>query len=400
MKLMWRVARWEFMRYFKWKQEIVGLAIMLALGVAIGVGGGMIEAAKRSKEFTVAVIDEVGLAPRVADDGQLTLQFVAPQQLEWTREQVGLGQLDGLVVLRELDRAQVLVNKEPNWRDELEDALDAARRARLLEADGISDERYERWTAPVALDLEYHQQGDAPTTGAERIAAGVVLFMLLSAVMTCFAYFFVSITSEKQARVAEQIVSAIPTQTWIDGKILGIAGLGVKAVVTIALWLGLVAWGLYLFAPQVLADFGGVGVAQVLVALLFTLLGLLFWSAFLAGVAATIDDPNASSRSAIMFVPMLPVFLMFMTLDSPDNAAVTFMSWFPVTSMSAMPVRVLLAEAAWWEVAGSALLLAATAWIMRRYASRVFRAAMFLYGKEPSWREVLRWARDPDTASF
>jgi ABC-2 type transport system permease protein len=238
--------------------------------------------------------------------------------------------------------------------------------------------------------LRYHEQGEAPATRGERLLVIGFLILLMSAVFTCFAYFFTSITSEKQARVTEQIVSAIPMQTWMDGKLLGISLLGIKSMLTLSLWAGLVAFGVHVFAPEQLAKLGGIGVDKLLVGLCFILLGLAFWNSFLAGVAATIDDPNNSTRSALMFIPSIPSFLAFPMLDHADNAAVVVMSWLPLTSMAVMPVRYALTEVALWEVLGAALLLLWCVHLMRRYASRIFRAGMFLYGKEPSWREM--WA--------
>jgi ABC-2 type transport system permease protein len=40
-----------------------------------------------------------------------------------------------------------------------------------------------------------------------------------------------------------------------------------------------------------------------------TILGLLLWNAFFAAVAATLDDPNTSSRSSLVMLPTLPVVL-------------------------------------------------------------------------------------------
>jgi ABC-2 type transport system permease protein len=126
------------------------------------------------------------------------------------------------------------------------------------------------------------------------------------------------------------------------------------------------------------------------------LLGLLFWGSFLAAVAATIDDPHSSSRSSLMLVPTIPASLMFLTLDAVDHPAMWVASHLPLTSMAAMPVRALLGEVHGLEVLLSALVLAACTALMRRYASRVFRAHMLLYGKEPTWRELWRCLRSDE----
>jgi ABC-2 type transport system permease protein len=302
-----------------------------------------------------------------------------------------------LLTYTDAGRARLLVYKEPDYLDDLQEALNASRRRQERAADGVVETDWKRWHARVEIDVDYHERGQRPITGGDRLAVSGFLFLLLSGVMTCFAYFFASITSEKQARVTEQIVSAIPIQAWMDGKILGICALGLKSMLTLVLWAALAAYVTHVVAPDVLADLGGIGTTKILVGTLFVLLGLLFWGAFLAGIAATIDDPNNSTRSSVMLIPTIPTTLAFLATEHAGNAAVAAMSWIPITSMAFMPVRYALTDVAPWEVLGSAALLLTCLWWMRRFASRVFRAGMFLYGKEPSWGEILRWMRNANT---
>jgi ABC-2 type transport system permease protein len=390
------VAKWEFLRYFSWKQELIGIALMIGIGLVMGVGAAFVETAKRSEHYKVAIYDTVGLELKLPADSQITLARLDDSDLRWEREQVGLEQLDGLLTIEALDRIELLVHKDPNWKDVLQNALDEAVRARRLTAAGVTAETWEQWNAPVAITVSHHEAGRGPTTRAQRIAALAFLGMLTMAVFVCFAYFFTSITTEKQARLTEQVLSAIPTQDWIDGKILGIGLHGIKAIVTLSLWAALALYGAWLFMDdpgRLTAFLGAVRVDQIAIGFLFVLLGLTFWCAFLAGVAATIDDPNNSNKSTLMFVPTIPAMIVFPLLTHPDNWAMVLLSWFPLTSMAAMPVRALLGEVAWWEVlASAALLLLAIRW-MRGYAGRVFRACMMLYGKEPSWGQIWRYAR-------
>ena len=59
-----------------------------------------------------------------------------------------------------------------------------------------------------------------------------------------------------------------------------------------------------------------------------------------------------------------------------------------------LPARLVLTDVAWWEVPVAVLLLLAAVALLRRAAGKVFALAMLMYGKEPTWREVWRWARE------
>ena len=112
------------------------------------------------------------------------------------------------------------------------------------------------------------------------------------------------------------------------------------------------------------------------------------WNAFMAAVAATIDDPNSSQRSGLMMAPIIPVMFAILTVVNPDTGAVAFMSHLPLTSYAVMPARMVLGQVPVWEVALSLILLAATAWFFRVLAGRIFRTAMMIHGKEPSYKEM------------
>lgn len=398
--LLWTVARWEFMRYFKWKQELLMFGILILFYLLLGFGQAALTFAKQQQEHQVEVLDLAELPLIYGADGQLKLSRIDAGEEAWSREKVGLGTIDALLIVRSRDQVELIAHSEPRFLEQLQTVLNTARRDAFLADASISPAQFKDWSSKVELTLSFHEAGEKPSTTSEKILVYVLLVMLLSAVMTSFAYFFVSITSEKQARVAEQIVSAIPTQVWIDGKILGISGHGIKSVLYLLLVSGLVLAALERFAPEVLAQAGAIAPDRIVVGLAFVLLGILFWSAFMAGFAATIDDPNNSARSTVMFIPILPVMLAFFTVDLPELGVVTFLSWLPLTSMTFMPLRYALLDVPWWEAAGSFALLGAATWAMRFYAGRIFRAGMFMYGKEPSLRDMLRWLGTKETRAL
>jgi ABC-2 type transport system permease protein len=59
-----------------------------------------------------------------------------------------------------------------------------------------------------------------------------------------------------------------------------------------------------------------------------------------------------------------------------------------------MPARVAITDVPAWELVLSALLLLGGTMLARRTAGKVFAVAMLMYGKEPSWGEIRRWARE------
>jgi ABC-2 type transport system permease protein len=90
----------------------------------------------------------------------------------------------------------------------------------------------------------------------------------------------------------------------------------------------------------------------------------------------------------------VPVVVAGLLFSRADSAVAQFFGVFPLTASTVLPLRLLMAEVAWWEVPLALVLLVAAIWIFRRAAGKIFAVGMLMYGKEPSVREIWRWARE------
>ncbi len=132
----------------------------------------------------------------------------------------------------------------------------------------------------------------------------------------------------------------------------------------------------------------------VLNLVLFAMLGFGFWFTLFALIAATITDPNSSSRSSLLLLPFLPLGLTLTGMDQPDAVWMRVLALIPGLSPAAMPVRLLRGDPWAAEIVLSLALLVVMVWVFRRAAGRVFGVSMLMTGKEPSWAEVWRWLRE------
>jgi ABC-2 type transport system permease protein len=381
------VAGWELRRYFKWRDQILGLAIFLLIG---GLWYGASKLFSGDGRPVSLGLDGVELA--VEESGRLRFAR-APAGEAARREAIESGELDGILSRRPDGRFELLAAKEPRYLAELEATLgETVRRQRLAEL-GWSADDLRGLLAPPEIGLRFVDPARERRGPGEKIAAGVFAALMLMTVFTAFAYLLTGITGEKQLRVTESVVSAISPQAWIDGKLIGITAYSLVSIGNLVVGGLLVALGARLATGFTLPA-AAVRPSTLLVLTLFTALGVLLWNSFFAAVAATIDDPNTSSRSSLMMVPALPVALSLAVIRDPDSVLARFLALFPATSAPAMPVRLVLAHPGWLEIVVSAALLAASIALLRRLAGRVFEVGILLYGKEPTWREISRWARE------
>jgi ABC-2 type transport system permease protein len=143
-----------------------------------------------------------------------------------------------------------------------------------------------------------------------------------------------SVTEEKQTRIVEILVAGVPTRTLLAGKVAALTLLAFCQVTLIAIvsLIGARLAGL---------DRGLMHLLEPAIGwfLPFFALGFVMLAALWAGVgalAARQEDINAVSQPVQMAV-MLPFFAVVFLADNP--AALTVLSYFPLSAPVAMPVR-------------------------------------------------------------
>lgn len=390
------VARWEFRRYVKPKQLFWSVVITALMG-AVGFAFARLAERNSHVEATIVVVggDIVGLqASSTADtigDG-LTLVAAPASAVDSLRSQVAARELDGLLVVRAVDDAELVVARDRPWQTLVEARLMGARQAARLRSSGMTPQALAELLAPVELEVSYaSEDGGGPSRRATLLTVLAVMYGIFASA----AYMFASVTGEKQLRISEQVLATISPQTWMDGKLIGLTGVAAVSVATIGIGVLLFMGGMALARGTFALPSLGGDIGAMLLVLLFALLGFVFWLAFLGVVAATVDDPQTSTRGPLMFVPAMVTASAFLIFGNPDSLLARGLSLFPPTAPGVMPARLALTDVPLLEVIASLILLVAGVALMRRAAGKVVSIGMLLYGKEPSWAEVRRWIREP-----
>jgi ABC-2 type transport system permease protein len=391
-----RIARWEFNRFVKWRQQAYGILIMLVVG---GISGGLGKMAKeaRGKPSRVAVIgsEKLGFAmPPVDGVTWVPNQYSSEPQ---ARAAITADSVAGALVVDGPGAAHLVLRKRSAWSASVGRAMTAAQQAALYTSLPLDAAQRTAMSTPFAVDVSTITLRNGTSDSATRLFTGIILFFGVLVLFNGFASLFAGITGEKQQRITEQIIAMVSPQTWMDGKILGLVGAALVGTLLFA------ATGLAV-AKVLPALLGSSPITMtapsdplsLLIVLLVTVLGVGMWFSFMAAIAATIDDPNSSPRSAMLLIPVLPMGLAFTLLSRPDTWLAQLLAVFPLTSMAVLPVRLLMTSVPWWEPVLAVLLLAAATWTFRRAAGKIFAIGILMHGKEPSLRETWRWLRETE----
>jgi ABC-2 type transport system permease protein len=392
LRLKLAVAAWEFRRFYKLRDQLLSLVLAM-VGGAFGFGVQHF-VAKATGPVRVAVLHADRLPGVVLPkESRIELRPHDESEEQKLRDAVGVKELDGLLVIRSLDKVDLLVLKDPVWLNELHAALSEARAKAKLQAADVSPQLLKEARQAMPLSLVYHEAGAQAASRAEKVAAGIFIALTCLGVFLGMASFFTGITGEKQLRVTEQVVAAISPQTWVDGKLLGLTAAAFGTLLTYGGALALFFCLLKLSGMDFPIPWTAIRPDKLMYFLVLAVLGIFFWNCVFAAIAVTINDPNSSTRSSLMFLPMMFVGMGFPGLAKPDAPVMRALAVMPGTSPTVMTARLVLSDVAGWEAVTAVLLLVLAILVLRRIAGKVFAAGILMTGKELSWAEAWRALR-------
>lgn len=312
--------------------------------------------------------------PPTLPDALIDVGGLPPAAITWVAAEpdVDLGRL-----LRDGDVDAVLVGDDPaalrlvglhEVAPELSSLITAAANelqvAQEAAADGLSPAQVSALTQPVppVLDLvEPRREG----TVAPELLILAFAFLFYVSVLTFGMSIAQSVAEEKQSRVVELLVAAMPVRWLLAGKVVGttIMALAQVLVVVGAGAVGAVVVGQRAFLGQLL---GASGWFVAFFLLGFVLLACLW--AVGGSLAARVED--LSSTTALMQI--LVVAALFAAILPIDDSVRAVLSYVPFTAPLLMPARVVLGTADAWEPYVSAAGVALTAVVLVRLSSRLY----------------------------
>jgi ABC-2 type transport system permease protein len=214
-------------------------------------------------------------------------------------------------------------------------------------------------------------------------------------VMTVVLFFGISVfgqmvltgvLEEKASRVVEVLLARIPPRVLLAGKIAGIGLLGLAQIGVTALA------ALAAIAAVHSVDVPAVRGSVLAWALVWFVLGYTLYATIygaLGSLGSRVEDAQAVA-GPVMIVMALAYFASFTTIGQPGSDFARAISYFPLTAPMAMPGRIAMGAAAWWEpVIAAMITLAATAGLVQ-LAGRVYTRAILHSGPALSLREVWR----------
>ena len=389
---------------------IVMLALMIAPTLFMFLG--------KSEQKTVLVVDNTGqLAQRLQGNEEIrfvtsTLPVDSLRADEDNEAILVIGSnaiQDPSKSISLLTRSSVSMMTDSYISGQLKTAIEDAR----LEEYNIPDIRQilDKVEADVSLStIRIDKEEDTETSTAASYVLSMVLDMLLYMVILIYGQqVMTSIIEEKNNRVLEIVVSSAKPFQLMLGKV---SGVGLVAITQILIWAALIGIGLGIAAPfltpENLGDEApveltaainqfmdpGFLVTILVCTVLFFIGGFLFYASIYAAIGSAVSNvQDASQLSSIATLPVIIGIIGSMAMiNDPNSVFAIWISMIPFTSPMAMMARLPYGVPG-WEIVVSLLILYVSFVFMIWLCGKIYRVGIFMYGKKPTLKEMLRWAR-------
>ena len=412
------IIKREYLERVRRKSFIITTLLMPLFLVIMMVLPGLIMVFSGPEEKTIAVVDASGvIAPTLHGGDEITFKTISADvsvdSIKKLEDYDAVLYISGNIV-NNPNEVQLFTRSAPSMATEqfisgqLEDAIRSIRK-KNFDIPNI-DEILERIDVDVSLttyriDSEEEKETSSVVAYFIALAAAMILYMFIliygQMVMT-------SIIEEKNNRVLEVVVSSVKPQTLMLGKVLGI---GCVAVTQIVIWGALVGcfsrWIMPLFSgaaaadaePELSAAFSLLTDTGYLLSLfgyitIFLMAGYLLYSSIFAAIGSSVDNiQDASQLTSIATVPIIIGIMVSMAaMQDPNSALAFWCSMIPFTSPIVMISRIPFGIPA-WQIWLSMVILVATFLFMIWVTAKIYRVGIFMYGKKPKIKDLIRWAR-------
>lgn len=220
----------------------------------------------------------------------------------------------------------------------------------------------------------------------DETAALAMSALMLVVIATYGGLVLSGVVEEKSSRVVEVLLARIPARTLLAGKVAGIGLLGLAqvAVTAVAALIAISAVGSF--------DIPAVRGTVLAWLVVWFLLGYVLYAMMYGSLGALASRPEdaqsvAGPAMAVMIVSYLAAFF---TVRQPFSGLARAISFIPTSAPIAMPNRIAMGAAAWWEPPVAVLVALATIAAMVVFAGRVYERAILHSGPVLGLREVLR----------
>lgn len=432
------VIQREYITRVKKKSFIILTLLMPFLMVAMSLLPLWLATINESGVKNVVVIDNTGMyAPLLKSTDRYEFQVIDAPDREAAESNLGKDVFAILQITDDLNKRPKAVSilSEKQAPMELQSMIERALNEK------VTQQRLDELTVNSQIDSEAIAQvrsiikeGGSVSLKTMRMSSdgnvaesSTTMATIIGMVFTILIYMFIlmygsmvmqSVLEEKKSRIVEVMVSSVKPVKLLTGKIIGV---GLVGITQLAVW-GILAGALFsimsLFITMpdqsTTAMMAGAGqsisneeIAKAMenimsvnwieigfYFLIFFIGGYILYASIFAMFASGVDSDEDVSQFTFP-VTLIIIFAFFAgiySIENPDGPLAFWASLIPFSSPIVMMVRIPFGIPLWEKLLSVALLFG-TFIIISRFAAKIYRVGILMYGKKVTIKEMFKWAR-------
>lgn len=399
--------------------------IFVAVAALIGYLGSM-----KSDTKHIGIHDETGLfVNEFKSDESFKYHNVSKVDLKILKDSISQANYEGILYipsksnLKEYENGIEYISEDSpslGFISEVESILTDRLTRQSLSTKGVDTLVLDASKIDVTMHLT-KASGEETVKGLNEIKVGIGSIFGYLIMMFIIIYgnmVMRSVIEEKTNRIIEIIVSSIKPIQLMMGKIIGTTLAGILQFViwaivgVVLLFIANSVLGLNTTNPTTevaLQQAGKFADIQLyfteimklpLLSLAFYFIiyfigGYFLYSSLYAAIGAAVD--NETDTQQFMFPVIMPLMLgvyigFFTVMNDPHGTVATIFSMIPFTSPIVMLMRIPFGVP-FYQIALSIALLFITFIGIVWVASKIYRVGILMYGKKPTWKELLKWLK-------
>lgn len=145
--------------------------------------------------------------------------------------------------------------------------------------------------------------------------------------------------------------------------------------------------------------FTSINVPLIVICFIFYLLGgFFFYSSLYAAIGSAVNEDMREAQSLSFPITMLVIIsiaMMSAAMKDPSGPLAVWGSIIPFSSPIIMMARIpfgVPGTVPWWQLGVSMATLILGFIFTTWFAGKIYRTGILMYGKKPSWKEMMKWA--------
>ncbi|ALJ04407.1 ABC transporter permease [Pseudalgibacter alginicilyticus] len=430
------IIKREYLTKVKNKSFIVMTFLSPMIMIALITFVAYLSQLNNDKQRTISVLDESGIMEDLFEStSSTTYHILKNTSLETAKTIVSSTSGYGLLHIEKQEYISDISKNIKFYSDDppslsvlsgLESKIESKLNNLILEEKGVDIELIKNSKTRVSIVQEsFAGEKSSKMDSLIKLAFGIAVGYLLFMFIIIYGNMIMrSVIEEKTSRIIEVIISSVKPVQLMLGKIIGtsLAGLtqffvwlflGGVLLTVVSIVFNIDVSQLQSQQQEIIQQaasnselnsqvqdfmlaFYHLPIVNLIIAfILFFICGFLLFSSLYAAIGAAVDNETDTQQFIwpILVPLMLAVYVgIFTVIEDPHGTVSTVFSFIPFTSPVVMVMRIPFGVPLWQQLV-SLLLLIGTFMFAVWFAAKIYRVGILMYGKKPSYKELIKWLK-------